>query len=536
MADPIKRLNYFNGQFLKADDFNDEQSYHLAQLRRHNQGLHTWGVATGLTLSARAGDKQVTVAAGMAIDASGREIVLPDPVQTADLSTHSGKTVFVTVRYDEIASDQTSDTGVTGNTRTTELAVVEVSETPPADASQTLILGTAAVAGDGTVSGTAAGTDPNRRRPAGVVGGDLGVLSVTLQDPGRAPNQWTSLALGDANTAAFPQNVSIAGNLTAPGAITAGTINGRNPTADGQTLDQLVAGQPGLLPLSGGTITGTLKVNGEFDMTAGAIRPTSGNTATSGISFADNPGGGAADTAWIRYYARSGEACTLELGTLNDADDDIALMPSGNVGIKTNAPAYPLDVVGRMRVRQPSNSAPTAGVWFSGYNQNEFDAAFCGMQSANLVGFWGNVGTPNWRLSCNITTGDLTITGNGFKPGGGAWAATSDARLKQNVQPLEDALDRLMQLRAVTFEWISPEKHGNMTGQQTGFIAQEVEKVFPEWVVTDADGYRGVAIRGFEALAVEAMRELRAENEQLRARLEALEAAVAALAPREPVG
>ena len=52
-----------------------------------------------------------------------------------------------------------------------------------------------------------------------------------------------------------------------------------------------------------------------------------------------------------------------------------------------------------------------------------------------------------------------------------------------------------------------------------GLIAQEVEKVFPEWVETAPDGMRRLSIRGFEALTVEALRELRAEkDEQIRAR------------------
>jgi hypothetical protein len=57
-----------------------------------------------------------------------------------------------------------------------------------------------------------------------------------------------------------------------------------------------------------------------------------------GIYFPDNIGGGGGYRAWIRYYARSGEATTLEIGTSDNTDDHIALMPSGNVGIGTNTP------------------------------------------------------------------------------------------------------------------------------------------------------------------------------------------------------
>jgi hypothetical protein len=67
-----------------------------------------------------------------------------------------------------------------------------------------------------------------------------------------------------------------------------------------------------------------------------------------------------------------------------------------------------------------------------------------------------------------------------------------------------------------------------LPGPQVGFIAQEVERVFPDWVSEGADGYKTVGPRGFEALTVEALRELRAESAAIdggqSARIAALEA------------
>jgi len=105
----------------------------------------------------------------------------------------------------------------------------------------------------------------------------------------------------------------------------------------------------------------------------------------------------------------------------------------------------------------------------------------------------------------------------------------SDLRLKQNVAPLHGALDRLLQLRGVTFDWKEPEKHDHQTTTQIGLIAQEVQAIFPQWVSTNADGYKQLAIRGFEALAVEALRALKAENERFRLCNQALELRVAAM-------
>jgi hypothetical protein len=89
---------------------------------------------------------------------------------------------------------------------------------------------------------------------------------------------------------------------------------------------------------------GTDAPRAKLEVRGGAIMPSAGNLATAGIQFPSDPGGGAGDNAWIRFYPRTGEACTLELGVSNDGDDHIALMPSGGVGIGINEPAGKLHV------------------------------------------------------------------------------------------------------------------------------------------------------------------------------------------------
>lgn len=132
--------------------------------------------------------------------------------------------------------------------------------------------------------------------------------------------------------------------------------------------------------------------------------------------------------------------------------------------------------------------------------------------------------------------GVFEVRGEASKPGGGPWAMSSDARLKHHVAPLSGTLDRLLSLQGVTFEFIDPVPGKRLAGTQVGFIAQEVQKVFPDWVSTDGEGYLMVASRGFEALTVEALRELRAESATIDAHqtgeLDALEAQHTALQAR----
>ena len=163
MAD-IKRLNYFNYQFLVENDFSDEQTYHLGMRRRHNIVLHSWGIADGLAVS-KTGDKEVTISPGLAIDNTGREIVLLDPV-TVDLTSFGpNANVHLTIAYQEILheDDHYTSGGVDNYTRTTERPKIEGKTTvPPGDGS---VINLALVKLDG--SGNVSSIDTIVRKPVG---------------------------------------------------------------------------------------------------------------------------------------------------------------------------------------------------------------------------------------------------------------------------------------------------------------------------------------------------------------------------------
>jgi hypothetical protein len=149
-------------------------------------------------------------------------------------------------------------------------------------------------------------------------------------------------------------------------------------------------------------------------------------------------------------------------------------------------------------------------------------ALFLQQDGGNLIVGANSGGTVQVAIGTNSpSTFMLAVNGSAAKPGGGSWAVFSDARLKTDVQELDGALDRLLQLRGVTFEYADREHFSYVEGEQSGFIAQEVERVFPEWVNEDKQGYKSLSIAGFEALAVEALRELRAEKDAQMAALRA---------------
>jgi len=108
---------------------------------------------------------------------------------------------------------------------------------------------------------------------------------------------------------------------------------------------------------------------------------------------------------------------------------------------------------------------------------------------------------------------------------------TSDVRLKQNIQPLTQALDKVGKLRGISFQWKEPDgsQDSNTSHRQIGVIAQEVEVVLPELVAENNEGYKSVEYTKFTAVLIEAVKELKAENEQLRVQNESFSKRLAAL-------
>ncbi len=117
--------------------------------------------------------------------------------------------------------------------------------------------------------------------------------------------------------------------------------------------------------------------------------------------------------------------------------------------------------------------------------------------------------TSNGFVGIGTTSPSQTLTVNGNAGNTtGVWVNNSDQRLKKNIEPLTPFLDRLLSLRPVTFEWKDPKKLGASDGKHIGFIAQEVEKVLPNWVDTDREGFKWLNMEGANAVFVKALQEL----------------------------
>ena len=180
-------------------------------------------------------------------------------------------------------------------------------------------------------------------------------------------------------------------------------------------------------------------------------------------------------------------------------------------------------------------SAVSTGVGVQGYNTNGGRGVYGDTQGAGGDAVWGQTTTGHGVVGEATTLGAIGVYGKG---GGGATGyagyfvgnvyisgtyGPSDERLKKNIIPIHDATDELLKLHGVTFEWKEPGNVFGRTGVQRGFIAQDVEKVHPEWVAQNEEGFKTVSVNQLEALEVESIRELKFQNDELKKRLDQLE-------------
>jgi hypothetical protein len=116
------------------------------------------------------------------------------------------------------------------------------------------------------------------------------------------------------------------------------------------------------------------------------------------------------------------------------------------------------------------------------------------------------VGLGNLSSDGNALAGNFTATGD--------ITAFSDIRVKENIKNLEGSLDKIIQLRGVSYNKIDSKE------ESIGVIAQEIKEVLPEVVKESEDGMLSVAYGNITAVLIEAIKEQQKQIEELKARLD----------------
>ncbi|MGD1844688.1 MAG: tail fiber domain-containing protein [Salibacteraceae bacterium] len=271
---------------------------------------------------------------------------------------------------------------------------------------------------------------------------------------------------------------------------------------------------------------------------------------------------------------------TVNAQTLFTPTGTVSAGTGSGIGINANPSFAPLDIVGNNILLRPSNFfnpngkfigigesggivGPINGCNIYGFRAQKLGNSFINMgiqQIANPQPGGGPVLTPipdnipviTWGADENIfgnfsisrslnflydnsntncgtrvasmsgtSTFRFTVFGSALASGG--MFMNSDARFKQNIQPIGDALDLIDQLQGTTYTMDRenfPDRNFN-EGVQYGFIAQDLQKVLPSLVLEDEDGYLGVNYDGVVPVLVEGIKlqqsQLETQKEELNA-------------------
>jgi hypothetical protein len=267
------------------------------------------------------------------------------------------------------------------------------------------------------------------------------------------------------------------GNIT----VTGGTVSG-----------SLISGGT----VSGGFITGGTISSAQLQTSGGnsQIRIRNDVTVPFGSSDAIDFFGGGTSKAQVTYN-NSVQSFVIY-------SNEIAFIDYNNTGNVQVEVAGELDVIGTALAQ---SMRPTGTVIvFQGYRQTT---------DANDV---------IMRLQSNVTStaqAKFEVDADGdVKSRTNSYAGFSDARFKENITPARDYIDDLREIEVVTFNWQGSDQ------KLLGVTAQQIQPIFPNMVAEDEDGTLSVRYSVFVPMLITAVQSLADQVDDLRARIEALEA------------
>lgn len=280
-----------------------------------------------------------------------------------------------------------------------------------------------------------------------------------------------------------------------------GPISGTTGTFTGKIATTSVLGIESSGPVSGTTFSGT----------------TFSGTTILGTTFSGNVG-------------RFGQSLTTQ-GILSSG----SLIVVGDATVGGKLTTGLINVTGELSAS--GNIRGAKGIFANGLEVTGAKATFtgAGLQSTTIEGdtalFTTSLSTAIFRATGSAAlqgtllvagpayiNNSLTVTGVISCSNDVIAFATSDERLKKNIIVIPNALEKLSNIRGCEFEWNEELAEPHLRGKSAGLIAQEVETVFPEAVLTRDNGYKAVRYEYIIPLLVEAIKDLQDEIERLKPR------------------
>lgn len=337
---------------------------------------------------------------------------------------------------------------------------------------------------------------------------------------GANANEWDfnnigkySFAIGNGTKASGDYSTAMGYNTMASGIFS--TAMGAGSIASGYT-----SLATGIKCISSGDYSTTM---GSDEMASGVLSTAIGSSG-SARSFVETSIGTyntdytpSSTTAWYAtdrlFVIGNGNFGT---GTRSDA---MVVLKNGNTGIGVSNPTY------KLHLGNSNNGLRIEGPELYGSGGSALNIGGVGdvVVDANgvvggrfLIKENGNIGinktNPGYKLDVG---GDINASGQVRANG---VVLSSDARFKQNITTLPDALNNLLQLRGTNYFFNTnsfPEKNF-LSDKQMGVVAQEVEKIYPELVSTDKDGYKSVNYIGLIPVMIESIKEQQRQIDELK--------------------
>ena len=265
---------------------------------------------------------------------------------------------------------------------------------------------------------------------------------------------------------------------------------------------------------------------------AGALEVQSGDDSTFGgnVVLADGSGVFLANGNGISIYQDSSALSNLLLTPVGEsAGGPVDILTPNSLSLRANTsdssePAFLLNDDGSASIYSVSQGDISNRIFFIDFtsgvevtngnlnvaNGSVYIAGINALEPALIVDGDGGLRVNNLANAIDIS----------FDSQGNIIPNYSDERLKQNIHTIDDALDVILNLRGVRYEWKDTDRFGE--GMHIGFVAQELQKELPE-LVSDTGEYLSINAKNVTAVLVEAIKELHGSVTEYFARTERLE-------------
>lgn len=232
------------------------------------------------------------------------------------------------------------------------------------------------------------------------------------------------------------------------------------------------------------------------------VRTTNSTVSKEGLSVRDNTSesfflgklGVGTSTMSTTFSLQGGSSENPLLISSSTGSTLFTILQNGNVGVGTTSPSAKVDIWGNLNVG--TSSIPTLFV------SSALSRVSIATTSSLYTLTVGNASTSGVVARFQNSSGYCDIN-----PTTTSLTCTSDARLKKNIVTLDASttLENLNKLHAVTYNWNTED---NASSAHAGFIAQEVQPLFPDLVATDESGLLSVSYSGFIPYLVQAVKTL----------------------------